>query len=198
MFVKRKRRKLKPWIKYTSIILFSLMLFLSGYLIGVKNGVKVIVLDPKIPKNDSVVLNASLDLSHINGNLSISNDIVENDMNIIKAETLPETLKNASSSELEYLGEFLITGYCDCPICQEEWVGTTALGVPPTEEWTIAVDPDVIPLGSYVWIDGHRYRAEDVGGAINYNHIDMFMHSHEECYDEICNGYKDVYIEVES
>jgi 3D (Asp-Asp-Asp) domain-containing protein len=98
-------------------------------------------------------------------------------------------------ADLKYLGEFLITGYCDCPICQEEWVGTTALGVPPTEEWTIAVDPDIIPLGSYVWIDGHRYRAEDVGGAIQENHIDMFMGSHETCYQDVCNGYKEVYIE---
>lgn len=110
--------------------------------------------------------------------------------------------KESDSEDIEetnllYLGEFLLTGYCDCPICQEEWVGTTALGVAPTEEWTIAVDPDIIPLGSFVWIDGHRYRAEDVGGAINDNHIDMFMPSHEDCYQDICNGYKDVYLEVE-
>ena len=105
-------------------------------------------------------------------------------------------VKEEDDDNLKYIGEFLITGYCDCPICQEEWVGTTALGIAPTEEWTIAVDPDVIPLGSFVWIDGNRYRAEDVGGAINDNHIDMFMGSHEDCYDDICNGYKDVYIEV--
>ena len=107
-----------------------------------------------------------------------------------------EVVKEDTKEELIYLGEFLITGYCDCPICQEEWVGTTAIGVAPTEEWTIAVDPDVIPLGSYVLIDGHRYCAEDVGGAINDNHIDMFMGSHEDCYQDICNGYKDVYLEV--
>lgn len=106
---------------------------------------------------------------------------------------LPELEKEENN--IVYLGEFLLTGYCDCPICQEEWVGTTALGIPPTEEWTIAVDTNIIPLGSYVWIDGHRYRAEDVGGMINNYHIDMFMGSHEECYSEICNGYKNVYIE---
>ena len=99
-----------------------------------------------------------------------------------------------SANELTYLGEFLLTGYCDCPICQEEWVGTTALGVAPTAEWTIAVDPDVIPLGSLVMINGHTYKAEDVGGMINENHIDIFCSSHEECYSDFCNGYAEVYL----
>ena len=31
---------------------------------------------------------------------------------------------------------------------------------------TIAVDPNVIPLGSIIKIDGMNYIAEDVGGAI--------------------------------
>lgn len=102
---------------------------------------------------------------------------------------LPEVDNN-----LIYLGEFLITGYCDCPICQGEWVGTTALGIPPTEEWTIAVDPNIIPLGSYISINNHVYKAEDTGSAIIDNRIDIFMGSHEECYSEVCNGYKDVYL----
>ena len=96
-----------------------------------------------------------------------------------------------------YVGNYLLTGYCDCPICQE--VGTTALGVPPTEEWTIAVDPEYIPLGSMVWIDGfdHPFRAEDVGAAIQEKHIDVFCGSHEECYESIYNRYADVYIIIE-
>ena len=111
---------------------------------------------------------------------------------------LTETLRieDDEKDSIIYLGEFLLTGYCDCPICQEEWVGTTALGIPPTENNTIAVDPDIIPLGSYVWINGIRYHAEDVGSMINEYHIDIFCGSHEECYSEFCNGYADVYIEV--
>ena len=107
---------------------------------------------------------------------------------------LPEIEKPIVEEDKIYLGDFLITGYCDCPICQEEWVGTTALGVAPTANWTIAVDPNIISLGSLVEIDGVTYCAEDVGGMINDNHIDMFMGSHEECYSEICNGYKSVYL----
>ena len=116
-------------------------------------------------------------------------------INTLSEENPPENENN----NLIYLGEFLLTGYCDCPICQEEWVGTTALGVPPTTEWTVAVDPDVIPLGSMIWIDGfdHAFRAEDVGAAIQEKHIDVFCSSHEECYSDFCNGYADVYLIVE-
>ena len=97
---------------------------------------------------------------------------------------------------LEYLGSFLLTGYCDCVECQEEWVGTTAMGIAPTVNNTVAVDPDLIPLGSYLIIDGVRYHAEDVGGMIQDQHIDIFVGSHSECYSDFCNGYHDVYLEV--
>ncbi|MFR5613204.1 MAG: 3D domain-containing protein [[Clostridium] innocuum] len=45
------------------------------------------------------------------------------------------------------------------------------------EGHTIAVDPDVIPLGSKVLIDGHVYVAEDVGGAVKGNVIDIYSSS---------------------
>jgi len=40
----------------------------------------------------------------------------------------------------------------------------------------VAVDPDVIPLGSRLYIDGYGFaRAEDTGGAIKDDKIDLFM-----------------------
>lgn len=118
------------------------------------------------------------------------------DNEVLEEPVVNEEVEEETKEELEYLGSFRLTGYCDCEICQEEWVGTTALGVAPTEEWTIAVDPDVIPLGSYVYIEGfdHVFRAEDVGAAIQENHIDVFVGSHEECYDELYNRYAEVYL----
>ena len=49
-----------------------------------------------------------------------------------------------------------------------------------TEGRTIAVDPEVIPYGTKVLIDGHTYIAEDTGGAIKGNKIDIFVDSHQE------------------
>jgi 3D (Asp-Asp-Asp) domain-containing protein len=82
--------------------------------------------------------------------------------------------------ELEELGTFKLTAYCACPKCCGKWAdGITYTGTKATEGRTIAVDPKVIPLGSTVYIDGVPYIAEDIGGAIKENRIDVFFSSHE-------------------
>lgn len=49
---------------------------------------------------------------------------------------------------------------------------------------TIAVDPRVIPLGTKLWIDGYGLAiAEDIGGAIKGNHIDLFFTSSNEMWN---------------
>lgn len=46
----------------------------------------------------------------------------------------------------------------------------------------IAVDPRVIPLGTTVYVEGFGpLRAEDTGGAIKGNIIDIYMSSHSAC-----------------
>jgi len=48
---------------------------------------------------------------------------------------------------------------------------------------TIAVDPRVIPLGTKVYVDGYGYAvAEDTGGAIKGNRIDVFFTSNSEAF----------------
>lgn len=82
--------------------------------------------------------------------------------------------------EVVALGEFKITHYCPCARCCGEWAdGITYTGTTATEGRTIAVDPDVIPLGSTVVVDGLEYIAEDIGGAVQGNRIDVFMDSHQ-------------------
>lgn len=93
-----------------------------------------------------------------------------------------------------YLGTFKVTAYCDCVICQGSWVGNTAMGFPPTVGVTVAVDTDVIALGTTIYLDGLGLRvAQDTGGGVGGNTIDVFMDTHEEA---LAWGirYVDVYI----
>lgn len=58
----------------------------------------------------------------------------------------------------------------------------TASGTWPAAGFTVAVDPDVIPLGTLMYVDGYGYaKAEDTGGKIKGNRIDIFLNTEKEC-----------------
>ena len=91
----------------------------------------------------------------------------------------PKTASVAASAPAEPAGRTLIvsaTAYtASCTGCS----GITATGInlkanPGLK--VIAVDPNVIPLGSKVYVEGYGYAvAGDTGGAIKGNKIDLFM-----------------------
>ena len=82
------------------------------------------------------------------------------------------------------IGNFEITFYCSCSRCSGGWRSATASGEVAKTNYTIAVDKDVIPLGSYVQIDDWGvYKAQDVGGAIKGNKIDVFIDNHTKCLE---------------
>ena len=96
---------------------------------------------------------------------------------------------------VECIGEFKITYYCGCDICNGEWGNITYRGTIPRPQHTIAVDPNVIPLDSKVIIDGIEYTAEDTGNKIIGNKIDVYVSSHEEALEkgtETLKVYKEV------
>lgn len=77
------------------------------------------------------------------------------------------------------LGNYKLTFYCPCEQCSGHWGGSTSSGARATEGRTIAVDPRKIPIGSRVFIEGYGdFIAEDVGGAIKGNRIDVFVNAH--------------------
>lgn len=79
--------------------------------------------------------------------------------------------------------DFQATFYCPCTkCCGKNAKGITASGTKVKEGRTIAVDPNVIPLGSKVEIEGFgsSYIAEDTGSAVKGNIVDIFVNSHKE------------------
>lgn len=79
---------------------------------------------------------------------------------------------------------------------EEEGIGTkTASGTRVQEGRTIAVDPDVIPLGWWVYIEGVGFRrAEDTGGAIKGNKIDVYYDSLDQALNFGRKKGKTVYV----
>lgn len=66
--------------------------------------------------------------------------------------------------------------------------GITASGTEVTAYVTVAVDPKVIPLGSTVLVDFgdgviHYFVAEDTGGSVKGNHIDIAVEGHQEALE---------------
>ncbi len=120
-------------------------------------------------KTQADTLNQIVDLRH---------DIDEVKENI---EELNKVAINEQTFTKTALGEYTITHYCSCEICCGKWAnGYTATGTKATEGRTIAVDPKIIPYGTTVVIDDHEYIAEDCGGAIKGNRIDVYVDSHSE------------------
>lgn len=92
----------------------------------------------------------------------------------------PEAIK------LEYAGEFYLTMYAATVEQCGNTLGITASGRKVTDDptcHTVAVDPAIIPLGSYLIIEGYEgiiFRADDTGSAINGYDIDIFTTSESE------------------
>jgi 3D (Asp-Asp-Asp) domain-containing protein len=97
------------------------------------------------------------------------------------------------TSDKKSMGRFKLTGYCRCVKCCGKSDAITATGTKAKAGRTIAVDPDIIPYGSKVEINGRTYIAEDCGGAIKNNKIDIFFNSHEEAL-EFGVKYSEVYV----
>lgn len=81
------------------------------------------------------------------------------------------------------IGTFRVTHYCVCAKCCDVETGITSSGREAVADYTIAVDPSIIPLGSIVYLDYgdgvlHEYRADDTGGAVKGYTIDVCCEDH--------------------
>lgn len=99
-----------------------------------------------------------------------------------KVVTANVSRKDAPSNSSK---EFYVTATAYTPYCSG-CSGYTATGInlqANPEMKIIAVDPNVIPLGTKVWVEGYGYAiAGDTGGAIKGNKIDVLMSSKSDAY----------------
>ena len=100
-------------------------------------------------------------------------------------DRLPQAvaLQRESAEKAGYRQEaaFTVTAYCPCEKCCGAYAnGYTATGAKATQGVTIAADPDVLPMGTEIELDGHTYTVQDTGGAIAGNRLDLYFDSHED------------------
>lgn len=119
---------------------------------------------------------------------------IEEDNIMIEIETDKDGDTNQAIEPVS-LGNFKLTAYCSCSLCCGKWANNRpvdengneivygAIGERLKEGYSIAVDPTVIAYRTEVIINGHTYKAQDCGGAIKGNRIDVYFSSHEDALD---------------
>ena len=122
--------------------------------------------------------------------------------NNTKIETETDREVDTQANEPVSLGEFKLTAYCKCEKCCGIWAYNRpngivygAIGEELKENYSIAVDPNVIPYRSEVIINGKTYKAQDCGGAIKGNRIDVYFEDHNDAL-EFGVQYKEVFVKM--
>lgn len=75
----------------------------------------------------------------------------------------------------------LASGYCGCYQCTHPYDGKTTYTGIPVARGIVAVDPNVIPMGTKLYVEGYgEALAADQGGAIKGNRIDLYFDTHQQ------------------
>ncbi|MEN6350139.1 MAG: 3D domain-containing protein [Syntrophomonas sp.] len=96
--------------------------------------------------------------------------------------------KSSTGSEQVSRGTRILTmkatAYCPCAKCNYPYGGQPSYLGYPLSRGIIAVDPDVIPLGTRLYVEGYGSGiAADTGNAIQGSHIDLCFSSHQAALD---------------
>ena len=151
----------------------------------------------------NILINMTIIIGCIYGNQQSKTIIHSKEQQTIKPEQQIKHNKETKKIETETnkevdtqavkpvsLGNFKLTAYCSCSLCCGKWaynrpdgVVYGAIGEELKEGYSIAVDPSVIPYRTEVLINGHTYKAQDCGGGIKGNEIDIYFENHDDALD---------------
>lgn len=103
----------------------------------------------------------------------------------VVATSTPTSNNNVTQSKGRLYGTCSISHYCNCSRCSGSYGNTTASGVTPSVNRTVAMGSN-IPFGTKIRIGNSPtiYTVEDRGGAIGSNNVDVFVGSHSEAMNK--------------
>ncbi len=139
------------------------------------------VLEKIVDEEEEIIMLQTKQIDVLQQKLSdAENTIKEQEKTIQKIkqeEVQKKKLEDADKGT--YLGNFNLSFYS-----KEQFPNSsTSTGVMPQVGVTVAVDPKVIPLGTKIHIEGLGVRiAQDTGGAIKGNKLDVFVATTAEAY----------------
>lgn len=144
----------------------------------------------RIARNHNISLETLIKLNGLSGELIHPGDeliVSGGEEEIYDMESEPDLVATVSTPTLSIPPvsngtEMFVTATAYTAYCKG-CSGTTAYGIDlrsNPDQKVIAVDPNVIPLGTRVWVEGYGEAiAGDTGGAIKGHKIDVFIPSYD-------------------
>lgn len=151
-----------------------------------------------INTKNELIQKQSIEIEESNNDIIYYTNLISSQKNQLSALQSQLQIEKNTNKHLKYLGKFKITyydlGYESCgKYSSDPAYGITYSGAVATANITVAVDTNIIPLGSYLYIEGTGCRiAQDIGGAVKGNHIDVFVNDFS--YEKYHTHYTDVYL----
>lgn len=78
----------------------------------------------------------------------------------------------------ENLGNFKVSYFCSSDLCSDLANANASEETPMVEEYTIATDPEVIPYGTKIMVNGHIYTAADTGRIVKGKEVAIYLNDH--------------------
>lgn len=187
---REKSKRKTVFITFICFIIFVLLIFLSGFLNIQKESEEE---NEEVNKKTSLFIQESQEEVKILGQHLNGDDIPATKRCYLTEEEVEqaenEMIEAALLARSERIDNVTVTHYCICEKCcgkspDDSGYGITASGRYATPGVSVAVDANIIPLGSTVMADfgdGELvyFRADDTGSSIKGNKIDICMDSHE-------------------